>query len=193
TSSLSVIWHVTRVVPIGKVEFSAGLHVIGPGVLSSSKLVRWLYEIVAPAGLVALTVTSFVAMRPKSPSHVGLSTPPSSATDSEPDAAVSAKTRLPVTVPHTVGVKVTCTLQNAATASGLGAMGQSVAETAKSPVVVIELIRVGPVPAAKMRSCAGLVVVPMPEDRKKIMFAWNDRLGFPAGVTIPDPNSHVSL
>ena len=40
TSSLSVIWQVTVVVPIGKVEFSAGLHVIGPGVLSSSKFVK---------------------------------------------------------------------------------------------------------------------------------------------------------
>ena len=44
---------------------------------------------------------------------------------------VSAKTRLPVTVPQTVGVKVTCTLQNAPTARGLGVIGQSVAETAK--------------------------------------------------------------
>ena len=106
---------------------------------------------------------------------------------------VSAKTRLPVTVPQTVGVKVTCTLQNAPTARGLGAIGQSVAETAKPPVVVIELMSVGPVPAPKMRSRPGPVVVPMPDDRKYIMFTWKDRLGFAAGVTIPDPNSHVSL
>src|SRR5579864_8991371 len=104
TSSLSVAWQVTVVVPIGNVELSAGVQVMGGGVLSSSTVNSQLYEITAPAGLVALTVTSFWANSSRSPSQPGLSTPPSSDTDSEPPGAVSAKARLPVRVPQTVGV-----------------------------------------------------------------------------------------
>src|SRR5215831_20920732 len=107
---------------------------------------------VAPAGPVALTVTSLEAMSARSPSHAPFVTPPSRIMESEPAAELSLKTRAPVRSPQTVGGYETCTLQNALTASGFGAIGQSVAPTAKSPVVVIELMSVGPVPAPKTRS-----------------------------------------
>src|SRR5438046_1487014 len=80
-SSGSVTVHVTVVVPIGKVDPEAGLHVCaGRSPASSSVIAIDPNVTTAPAGLVAATVLSAGGNSCRSASHVELRTPPWRAT-----------------------------------------------------------------------------------------------------------------
>src|SRR5690349_21680189 len=136
---------------------------------------------------------SLDATSARSASQPALRTPPSRLIDSCPAAELSAKTSAPVRRLHAVGVYETWTWQKALTASGFGAIGQSDATTEKSPVAVMELIRVGPVPPPKMRSLSGPLVAPRAGMPMNSVSAGSTSAGLPDGVVIPCPNSHVSV
>jgi hypothetical protein len=58
--------------------------------------------------------------------------------------------------------------------------------------MVIELINTGPVPELTNRTAAKSFVVPTTVGRKELACV-NFKSGFPGGVVIPVPSSHVSV
>ena len=97
TSSPSVAWHVTTVVPIGNVDPVAWSHVTAGGFAASSESTTLgdRYLTTAPDVLVALTVTSLGGNTNRSPSHPAVTPAPCRKTDCDPFGPLSATLTAP--------------------------------------------------------------------------------------------------